>query len=400
MQITIVGGGFGGVKAALELAKKKNAHITLITDKPDFQYYPALYSAATGHSHLQAWIPLGEIFAGHDNVNIVLDSITKLDKATKSLVGASGTRYTYHTLILALGSVTTYFGIKGLDQYAYGIKSASEIAHLKEHLIRQFQHKGSVDKNIIVIGAGPTGVELASSLGIYLKELKKHFKQAEPRIKISIVEASPRVLPRMNQKSSALALKRLKKLGVHVELNKKVEEQTVDGLVVNGQPIKTQTVIWTSGVANSPFFAANADQFEFSPNHKVIVDKHLRSGHDVYVIGDNAFTTASGLAQTALKDGKFVADHILGLSKKMYVGKFPPVVVPVGDKWALFEYKNIRFAGLAGSMMRSAADLLGYRDILPVSQALSIWRSQKDRQDDYFPTPIIAAVDPTEAAEA
>lgn len=393
MQITIVGGGFGGVKAALELAKNKRAHITLITDKPDFQYYPALYSAATGRSHLQAWIPLGEIFAGHDNVNIVLDSVTKLDKASKTLTGASGTIYQYHTLILALGSVTTYFGIKGLDQYAYGIKSAAEIARLKQHLIEQFSREDGADRNIIIVGAGPTGVELASSLNIYLKELKHHFRKAEPRIKISIVEASPRVLPRMSETASKLVERRLKKLGVHVELNKKVEEQTVDSLIVNGQPIKSQTVIWTSGVANSPFFAENADQFEFSPNHKVVVDKYLRSSKDVYVIGDNAFTMASGLAQTALKDGTFVAKHLLEKSKKKYVAAMPPVVVPVGEKWAIFEYKGLRATGMIGASIRSAADLVGYRDILPFGQAYSIWRAQKNRQDDYFPAMHVAATE-------
>jgi NADH dehydrogenase len=127
MKITIVGGGFGGVKAALELSKDKNSHITLITDKTDFQYYPGLYGTATGKSHLQSWVPLGEIFAGINNIHVVIDKVTKIDKAAKKITGQSGEIYEYKTLILSLGSVTTYFGIKGLDEYAYGIKSAEEI---------------------------------------------------------------------------------------------------------------------------------------------------------------------------------------------------------------------------------------------------------------------------------
>ena len=111
MKITIVGGGFGGVKAALELAKDPKNNITLNSDKPDFQYYPALYSAATGYSHLQSWVPLGEIFAGKENVIVQLDAIKKIDTKAKVLTGASGKTYQYETGILALGSVTTYFGI-------------------------------------------------------------------------------------------------------------------------------------------------------------------------------------------------------------------------------------------------------------------------------------------------
>jgi NADH dehydrogenase len=383
MQITIVGGGFGGVKAALTLSKKKNAHITLITDKPDFQYYPALYGTATGNSHLQSWIPLGEIFAGHDNIEVIIDSVTKLDKASRTITTASGATHKYNKLILSLGSVTTYFGIPGLDSYAYGIKSHDEITRLKEHLLEEFSKPDGADKDFLIVGAGPTGVELASALGTYLKHLKNRYKQHEPRITISIIEAAPRVLPRMSEKASALVAERLKKLHVHVELNKKVEEETADSLIVSGKPIKSHTVIWTSGVANNPFFKANADQFELSPNGKVVVDAHLRSGKDVYVIGDNAFTQWSGLAQTALRDGIFVAKHILGKSNKKYVAKLPPVVVPIGEDWAIFEYKKIRFGGRLGALIRSAADFVGYSDILPFGQALGVWRAQKIKEEFY-----------------
>ena len=87
MQITVIGGGFGGVKTALELAKNKKAHVTLISDRPDFQYYPALYSTATGGSNFQSWIPLGEIFARHDNVTLIIDTVVKLDKASRTEIG-------------------------------------------------------------------------------------------------------------------------------------------------------------------------------------------------------------------------------------------------------------------------------------------------------------------------
>lgn len=380
MKITVVGGGFGGVKAALELAKNKRAQITLISDKADFQYYPALYGTATGHSHLQSWVPLGEIFANTDNVNVIIDRVTKLDKEKKTLNSESGTVYEYQTLVLALGSVTTYFGIEGLDHYAYGIKSYDEIRRLQQHLLEEFSKPHGADSHFLVIGGGPTGVELASALGDYLKELKNHFKQPEPRLTINLVEAAPRILPRMSEKASIMVTKRLQKLGVHVETAKKVEAETADALIVSGRPIKSHTVIWTSGVANNPFFKENVDQFELSPNGKVVVDKHLRSGQHVYVIGDNAFTQYSGLAQTALHDGIFVAKHILKKSNKKYKAKLPAVVIPVGDNWAIFEYKWIRFGGWAGSIVRSAADFIGYHDILPFGRALGVWRAQKIKE--------------------
>lgn len=385
MQITIVGGGFGGVKAALELSKDKRARITLITDKTDFQYYPALYSTATGKSHLQSWVPLGEIFAGRSNISVTIDTVLTIDKEAKVITGASGKVYEYKKLILALGSITTYFGIKGLDQYAYGIKSADEIKRLKQHFFDEFSQSDHFESNFLIVGAGPTGVELASSLGTYLHKLKRHYNMSGPKIKISVIEAAPRVLPRMSEKASELVHARLKKLGVYVALNKKVEEQTVDSLIVNGKPIKSQAVIWTSGVANNPFYSANADQFEMSKNGKVIVDAYMRSGKDVYVIGDNAFTPYGGLAQTALRDGIYAAKHITGKTTKKYVAKMPPVVVPIGENWAIFEYKNIRITGILASMIRSAADFIGYSDILPFGQALGAWHAQRVHEDNYYP---------------
>lgn len=386
MQTIVVGGGFGGVKTALELSKNKKMHVTLISDREDFQYYPALYSTATGGSHLQSWVPLGVIFAGLDNVSIVIDTVTKVNKADRTITTASGKIHGYQTLVLALGSVTTYFGIPGLDEYAYGIKSHDEIERLKQHLLRDFSKAHAADSHFLVIGAGPTGVELASSLGTYLKKLKKQFKKPQARMSISIIEAAPRVLPRMSEQASKKVEQRLKKLGVHVELNKKVEAATADSLIVNGRPIKSHTVIWTSGVANNPFFKANESQFKLAPNGRVLVDTHMRADKHIYVIGDNAVTPFGGLAQTALHDAIYVAKQILGKSRKQYKAKQPPVVVPIGENWAIFEYKKLRFGGWLGSLVRTAADFVGYSDVLPFGQALGVWRAQTVREKELLLT--------------
>lgn len=386
MNITIVGGGFGGVKTALELAKQHDATITLITDKADFQYYPALYGAATGRSHLESWVPLTTIFAGKKNVTIVHDTIEKINSDKKTLQGKTGATYSYEICVLALGTVTTYFGIQGLETYTYGVKSAEEIEELKQHIYADVVEGRGVDKRYIVIGAGPTGVELAAALGSYLKKLSKHLKAPESNMHVALIEAAPRVLPRMSEKASASVLKRLEKLGVKVQTGKTVESATEDLLTVSGELMTSDTIIWTSGVANHPFYKANAEQFELAPNGRVVVDAHLQVKDGLYVIGDNAATPFTGLAQTALHDALFVADHIKDVAAGKpvvdYKAVMPPVVIPVGAFWAVFEWRKLRITGIVAAVLRRAADFMGYSDILPLGQALGVWRPHRVWRDE------------------
>jgi len=393
MKITIVGGGFGGVKTALELAKNQHNRITLITDKEDFQYFPALYGTATGRSHLQSWVPLGTIFAGKLNVDVVIDSVVSIDPAMRQLTGVGGNTYDYDHLVMALGAITTYFGIEGLDHFAYGIKSEDEIRRLKQHLYHEMADLHEVEKHYVIVGGGPTGVELASALGAYIKRLRVHHNLPHGRIGITLVEGSPRLLPRMHPTTSKKVQKQLRKLGVNVQLGKRVESATADGLTVNGKPLSSHTIIWTSGVANNPFFAGNADHFELAKNGKVVVNEYLRTKDGVHIIGDNAFTPFSGLAQTALHDAHFVAKNISRHQKskrlKKYKAVMPPVVVPVGENWAAFEWRFIRLYGWPAGLLRKAADVIGYHDILPLGRALGEWRAQTVVEDDYFtPAPL------------
>jgi NADH dehydrogenase len=386
MNITIVGGGFGGVKTALELSKDSANHITLITDKPDFQYYPALYGAATGRSHLESWVPLTTIFNGKKNVAIQYDTIETVDPASKVLSGKSGQTYTYETCIMALGTVTTYFGIQGLETYSFGIKSADEIEKLKQHIYADVIEGRGVDKRYIVIGAGPTGVELAAALGSYLKKLSKHLRMKDANMHVALIEAAPRVLPRMSEKASAKVLRRLEKLGVKVQTGKTVESAAEDVIMVNGELMTSDTIIWTSGVANHPFYKANADHFEFAPNGRIVVDAHMQTKNGIYVIGDNAATPFTGLAQTALHDAIYVAKHIERVANDQpimdYKAIMPPVVVPVGAYWAVFEWRKIHITGMIAAMIRRAADFIGYSDILPIGQVFGIWRPHRVWHDE------------------
>ncbi|HRQ98063.1 MAG TPA: FAD-dependent oxidoreductase [Candidatus Saccharibacteria bacterium] len=388
MHITIVGGGFGGIKAALELAKDSKNQITLISDRPDFRYYPALYSSATGHSHLSSSVPLGEILANKDNIRVHIDEITTINPSEKNVTGKSGTLYQYDRCILALGTVTTYFGIKGLDNFSYGIKSETEIKQLKHRIYTSIAVDHKLDDRYIIIGAGPTGVELAGALGSYLKRLCKHYGVRDSKLRIELIEAAPRVLPRMSEEASARVAKRLKKLGVKVSVNKAVQSASKDGIIIDGKEINSQTVIWTSGVANHPFYKANAEHFMLNERGHVIVDEFMQAAPSIYVIGDNAVTKHAGLAQTALHDAIFVADNFKRerhhRHKKPYKPVAPPVVVPVGKRWAIFEWHGIRIFGWPAAMIRRAADFMGYSDYLPIGQALGVWRSSSIIEDDYF----------------
>jgi NADH dehydrogenase len=331
-------------------------------------------------------VPLTTIFAGKKNVTIVYDTIEKIDSDKKTLQGKTGTTYSYETSVLALGTVTTYFGIQGLETYTYGVKSAEEIEELKQHIYADVIEGRGVDKRYIVIGAGPTGVELAAALGSYLKKLSRHLKAPESNMHVALIEAAPRVLPRMSEKASASVLRRLEKLGVKVQTGKTVESATEDLLTVSGELMTSDTIIWTSGVANHPFYKANAEQFELAPNGRVVVDAHLQVKDGLYVIGDNAATPFTGLAQTALHDALFVADHIKNIATGKpvvdYKAVMPPVVIPVGAFWAVFEWRKLRITGIVAAVLRRAADFMGYSDILPLGQALGVWRPHRVWRDE------------------
>lgn len=379
MRIVIVGGGFGGIKSALELSKDERIQVSLISDKDHFLYYPALYGTATGHNHRESVVSLEEIFGDTPNVKVIIDTVKSIDTQQRTVVGKKA-KYHYNNAILAMGVVTTYFGIEGLKENTFGIKSYKEVQKLKDHLHQELADDKHLDKNYVVVGAGPTGVELSAALMSYLDRIAANHKVKHGKIRISLVEAAPRVLPRMSEKASRLVEKRLQKLGVKVMTNKKVEAATHDDMTISGRHVPSHTMIWTSGVTNNPFFKAHDHIFQLAPNGKVEVDEQLRAAPNVYVIGDNALTPYSGLAQTALKDAQFIADHLkrvtYNLPLKRYKPRKPPVVIPVGENWAIFEWGPLCFGGFIASLLRRAADLIGYHDLLPIGHALGVWRAQ------------------------
>ena len=382
-KVVIVGGGFGGLKTALELSNTPGIDVTLVTDKDHFIYYPAIYATATGGSRVQSIVPIENVI-GDSGVTVIFDEVVGLDTNRKHVVGRAK-HYDYDSVVFALGVVTTYFGIKGHDTYRYSIKSAHEVERFKKHLHEELTADRHLDKNYVIVGAGPTGVELSAAMTTYLNEIAAKHKVKHSRIRLDLVEAAPRVLPRMSEAASELVEKRLKKLGVRVMTGKTVEAEDDDSIMVSGKDIPSKTVVWTSGVSNHPFFKEHADLFPLAKNGRVEVDEHMSVQKDVYVIGDNASTPYTGLAQTALHDAIFVSKVIKASVARRPLPRYkavkPPVVVPAGTGWAIFEWGPLRLTGRPASWLRRAADFIGYNDLLPLGLALGAWRAESIREE-------------------
>lgn len=381
-KILIAGGGFGGVKAALDLSKDDRFEVILVSDNENFRYYPSLYHTATGGSRDVSSIPLSEIFED-DNVQVFQAAATGIDREQRHLITKDGQKLEYDHLILALGVVTNYFNIPGLAEYSYGIKTLEDAERFKAHLHKQLVVKQRPDQNYVIVGGGPTGIELAGVLGDYIRLISKKHGLRKHKVRVELVESSPRLVPRMPKGVSRRIARQLRRNGIKLYLNKSVSGQTAEDIVVSGRSITSQTVVWTAGTANNPFFAAN--NFQLAQSKRVRVDQFLQAEKGIYVIGDNAETPFSGLAQTALYDGKFVAQNLLraveGQEPEPYRAKKPIYVLPAGKNWAAVLWGKARFYGLLGWWLRRAADYRAYDDYEPWFQATRRWLAEYESQE-------------------
>lgn len=377
MHVVVVGGGFGGIKAALELSKRQIGKITLISDESYFLHHATLYATATGKSTEESVIPLNVIFAHHPNVEIVQDRVSAFDPH-RNLISSKKKDYHYDKLVLALGSVTTFFGIEGMAEHAYGIKSLEEVRKFHEHIHDEVVTK-KLDKEYFVIGAGPTGIEMAGALNTYLQSLKSIYRLKNSHSKVTLVEAAPQIVPRMSKTAASKVGAALKNQGIKVLTNHKVNALAADAITIDGKDFPTTTAIWTSGVANNVFFKDNAEHFHLAPNGRVNVNPYLEALEDVYVIGDNNTVPFSGMAWPALKQATHVAKNIARVATKRHQVKFRahsvPSGLPVGDTWGYVEWHGIYVAGRAGAFTRRLMELYGYCQLVPYKVALPVWRA-------------------------
>ena len=375
--VVIVGGGFAGIRAARNFANNPEFKVTLIADRPCWEYHAALYRTTTGHSALAVKVPLTKIFQGISNVTVVYGRAQKISAGKQHVTTENGQEVNYDKLLLALGSVTAYFGIKGLDEFSYGIKSVDEALHLRSHLHAEMTGDEKADLNYFIVGAGPTGVELAAEMVSYLARLQKRYFVEDKTFHINLVEAAPRILPALSEDVSRKIEKRLKKLGVKIYTSTAVKAETADAIELPEGDIATHTVVWTAGVTNNPLFGAHKDLFKVGKGGKVLVGPDLSAADNIYVLGDSALTTHSGWAQTAIYDANFVTGNLKrqlrGDEPRGYEPPKPVAAIPVGPSWCAVQTEKHQTYGYWGWMVRRYLDFKLYAGLLPLGLAVRTW---------------------------
>ncbi len=393
-QIVIVGGGFGGVRCALDLAARSlpDTVITLVSDKPHFEYMPTLYRVATGRSPICACIRLDEIFSG-TNVRVVHDTITRIDSRSRELHGNEGARYHYDMAVLALGSNPAYFGIPGLEA-TFTLTSVRDALVLKDHLHSLFATCEAAPKSeqecaahIVIVGAGPTGVELAGEFATYMRTIAAKHRVDPSRIAIEVVEAAPRILPMVPEEVSAKVARYMQKKGVQLFTGLAVKAKDADGIHVEGRHMKTRTVIWTAGTKPHYLYTTLTDASR-DARGRIVVDAHLQAigCAGLYVIGDGASTPYAGLAQAAVYDGSFVARVIAATIKgdgrvPDYAPRPVSYAIPAGPAWAAAVIGSLKVYGRLGWIIRRIADFRFFASILPLHKAFTVMRASGMRTE-------------------
>lgn len=383
MRVVIVGGGFGGVKAALNLANKPGFEVQLISDNTHFEYHGALYRSAVGHSPMEVVIPLKEIFKDAENVELILDSAGFVDAKKQRIASLTGNIYPYDKAIFALGSTINYFGIQGLKQHTFAMQDIPHTIKLRKQLVELFTTPKSTPVRIAIVGAGASGVELAGELPNFARFIAKKHGLKPPRVKIMLVDGAERILPLLSPKASAKAAKHLLDLGIEIHLNIRVESCESGNICMSAGNLGADIIVWTAGSKPVDFYKNNPGVFTLGHGGRVAVDDHLlaRGQEHIYVIGDNADTPYAGMAQTALHDANFVASNLIKLHNhqklRHYKPKRPVYVVTAGPKWAVVQEGSKVASGYRGWLTRRKADLAIFKNFQPYEQAIKTWRQAR-----------------------
>lgn len=370
-KIVVVGGGFAGLATIQALIKSRvPATITLISDKEYLTYYPALYSLVTDSKQSEVAFPLTTLFSD-GAVQILQGTFTMLDQSRQivSVHTATGdTELPYDYLVLALGSQANYFNIPGLQQCSLSFKSVDEALKLKAHFETMLANAKNLPKNelvatlhTVVVGGGPSGVELAGTLKHYLAARAKVHSIDPSLITIDLIEGAPRLLPMMSDTVSRLAEDRLRTLGVNIFTNRVLQSEDKDEVILNDMDIKTGTVIWTAGTSINEVYT-RLPGITLSDKKRIVVTDTLALTDDnhIFIAGDGAATQFSGLAQTAIHDGVYVGTAIARLIENKtitpYIPNKPSFVVPIGKNWAIFVHRGMVFKGVFPSILRRFID--------------------------------------------
>jgi NADH dehydrogenase len=334
-RVVIVGGGFGGLYAAKAFGRA-DVDITLLDRRNFHLFQPLLYQVATGElSPADVAFPLRAVLRGKKNARVLMAEAADVDPSRRVLIASDGAEIPYDSLIVATGAKNHYFGSDHWAEFAPGLKSLEDATRIRHHILYAFEAaekepdpaKRQAWLTFVVVGAGPTGVELAGALGEIANDtLRGDFRSIRPEeSRILLLDGAPRVLTPFEPDLSEKAERSLIGLGVRSLLNVRVVGVDKHGVRVQGpqgeQYIEARTVVWAAGVAAAGFAKILADSTggETDRGGRVIVDQHCNvPGHtDIFVIGDAALFQGPdgkplpGVAPTAMQQGQYVASAIV-----------------------------------------------------------------------------------------
>ncbi len=389
-RVVIVGAGFGGMKAARALA---DAPVdVLLVDRYNYHtFQPLLYQVATAALEPEEVAhAVRGIYQSQKNFSFRLATVTGVEWERNELRLEGGATISFDFLILAAGASTTYFGIEGVEENSFPLKSIPEAVNLRSHIMRQFEgadaNPALIDEGaltFVVVGGGPTGVEMAGSLvELFEMVLKKDFPNLDiSRTRVVLVEATDRLLAPFHESSRATALEVLRRRGVEVRLSEAVVKATPDAVYFKrGEHIPTHTLIWAAGVRANPL--ADMLGLEQTRGARVVAKEDLSvpTHPHVFVIGDMAASKYPNgdlhpqLAQVAIQGAGHVAKQIKRRLRGELPTRFsyfdPGIMATIGRSAAVAELPlGLRFTGFIAWLMWLFLHLMylvGFRNRLQV----------------------------------
>jgi NADH dehydrogenase len=324
-RVVIVGGGFGGLNAARELARAR-VDVTLVDRRNHHLFQPLLYQVATAALNpSDIAMPIRRILRGQRNAEVLLAEARSVDLAAKEVFLDEGTA-PYDYLIVATGARHSYFGREAWSQFAPGLKSIGDALEIRRRILSAFEFaEREKDASLreawltfVIVGAGPTGVELSGALcEIAQHALARDFRHINPaQARVILLEGSERVLPPYTPELSEKARKQLARLGVDVRTGQKVTGIDAEGVVVGSERIATRTVLWAAGVAGSGFGRALGVPLDRAGRVTVRPDLSIAGHPEVFVVGDLASLIQDGapvpaVAPAAMQEAKHAARNVL-----------------------------------------------------------------------------------------